>query len=232
MQKPSSKKISPRSTCAFALAAFLLSFFQLAQAQQTGKIPRIGFLTSASLTDESPRLDEFRQGLRDVGYVEGKNIVIEWRRAEGSRDRQRELAAELVRLKVDVIVTGGSSSTRFAKEATSTIPIVMTQHNDPVGTGVIASLARPGGNITGLSTLSPELMGKRVEILKEVVPKLSRMAVFGTSTSVSNAQDLRQMELAAGALGVKLQYLDVLSPKDILRLHSEPPPRNGPTESL
>jgi putative ABC transport system substrate-binding protein len=116
---------------------------------------------------------------------------------------------------VDVIVAGGSSSTRFAKEATSTIPIVMTQHNDPVGTGVIASLARPGGNITGLSTLSPELMGKRVEILKEVVPKLSRVAVFGTSTSVSNTQELKEMELAAGALGVKLQYFDVLAPRDI-----------------
>ncbi len=200
----------------FTLSALLPALCYPVEAQQPAtKVPRIGFLTSASRTDESPRIEEFRQGLRDLGYVEGKNIVIEWRRAEGSRDRQRGLAAELVRLKVDVIVTGGSSSTRFAKEATSTIPIVMTQHNDPVSTGVIASLARPGGNITGLSTLSPELMGKRVEILKEVVPKLSRVAVFGTSTSVTNAQDLGEMELAAGALGVKLQYFDVLAPKGI-----------------
>jgi putative ABC transport system substrate-binding protein len=197
-----------------ALSVIPLALGFSAEAQQPAKIPRIGFLTSASLSDESPRLEEFRQGLRDLGYVEGKNIVIEWRRAEGSRDRQRALAAELVRLKVDVIVTGGSSSTRFAKEATSPIPIVMTQHNDPVGTGVIASLARPGGNITGLSTLSPELMGKRVGILKEVVPKLSRVAVFGTSTSVSKLQELKEMELAAGALGVKLQYFDVLAPGD------------------
>ena len=147
--------------------------------------------------------------------MEGKNIVIEWRSAEGKLDRLPALAAELVRLKVDIIVTSGPTSTRAAKEATTTIPIVMTQDTDPVGNGFVASLARPGGNITGLSTLSPELSGKRLELLKEIIPKLSRVAVLGTSTNPSNAQMLKEIELAAGAFGVKLQYLDVLGPKDI-----------------
>ena len=147
--------------------------------------------------------------------MEGKNIVIEYRYAEGKFDRLPALAAELVRLKVDIIVTGGASVTRAAKEATSTIPIVMANDNDPVGNGFVASLARPGGNITGLSTLSPELSGKRLELLKEIVPRLSRVAVFGTSTTPGNAQALKETELAAGAFGVKLQYLDVLGPKDI-----------------
>jgi putative ABC transport system substrate-binding protein len=147
--------------------------------------------------------------------VEEKNIIIEYRSPEGKRDRLPPLAAELVRLKVDVIVTGGPGATRPAKEATVTIPIVMAQDSDPVGNGFVASLARPGGNITGLSTLSPELSGKRLELLKEIVPRLSRVAVFGTSTSPGNAQVLRETELATGAFGVKLQYLDVRSPKDI-----------------
>jgi putative ABC transport system substrate-binding protein len=150
----------------------------------------------------------------ELRYVEGKNIVIEWRAAEGKRDRVPTLADDLVRLKVDVIVTGGATDTRAAKAATVTIPIVMTNDGDPVGSGFVASLARPGGNITGLSTLSPEISGKRLELLKEIVPKLSRVAVFGTSTSASNVRELKEVELAAGALGVKLQYLDVLASKD------------------
>src|SRR5262249_53747137 len=144
-----------------------------------------------------------------------KNIVIENRWAEGKVERLSDLAIELVRLKVDVIVTTGPIPTRAAKEATSTIPIVMTQDSDPVGSGFVASLARPGGNITGLSTLRPELSGKQLELLKEVIPKLSRVAVFGTSTHPGNAQILREVEFAAGGFGVKLQYLDVLTPKDI-----------------
>jgi putative ABC transport system substrate-binding protein len=186
-----------------------------AAAQQPTKIPRIAYLTGASLSAMSARTEAFRHGLRELGYVEGKNIVIERRYAEGKRDRLSALAAELVRLKVDVIVTAGSLPTRTAKEATVTIPIVMAQDNDPVGSGVIASLARPGGNITGLSTLSPEISGKRLELLKEIVPRLSRVAVFGNSTNPGNAQALRETELAAAAFGVQLQYLDVLDPKDI-----------------
>jgi putative tryptophan/tyrosine transport system substrate-binding protein len=150
-----------------------------------------------------------------LGTWKEKSIIIEWRSAEGKLDRLPALAAELVRLKVDVIITGGSGATRPANEATNTIPIVMTQDPDPVGNGFVASLARPGGNITGLSTLSPELSGKRLELLKEIVPKLSRVAVLGTSTNASTAQELRETELAAGALAVKLQYLDVRAPKDI-----------------
>jgi putative ABC transport system substrate-binding protein len=132
------------------VAAILLAVAAVVEAQQPVKIPLIGYLEGGPLSAYAPRIEAFRQGLRELNYVEGKNIVIEWRFADGKSDRLAELAAELVRLKVAVIVTGGSRPTRFAKEATSTIPIVMVQDNDPVGTGVVSSLARPGGNITGL----------------------------------------------------------------------------------
>jgi len=193
----------------------LLAVAVVAEAQQPTKVPRIGYLAASSLSALAARTEAFRQGLRELGYVEGKNIVIEWRFAEGKLDHLPALAAELVRLKVDIIVTAGPQTTRPAKQATSTIPIVMAQDPDPVGNGFVASLARPGGNITGLATLAPELSGKQLELLKETVPKLSRVAVFGTSTNPGNAQNLREVELAATAFGVKLQYLDVLSPNDI-----------------
>jgi putative ABC transport system substrate-binding protein len=148
--------------------------------------------------------------------VEGKNILIEFRYAEGKLDRLPALTAELLRLKVDVIVAGGGgAATRSAKEATVTIPIVMAQDNDPVGNGFIASLSHPGGNITGLSTLAPEISGKQLELLKEIMPPLARVAVFGISTVPGNAQRLKEIELAAGTFAVKLQYLDVLTPTDI-----------------
>ena len=147
--------------------------------------------------------------------MEGKNIVIDVRGAAGKLDRLNELAAELVRLKVDMIVTLGPVPTRAAKAATSTIPIVMTNNGDPVANGFVASLARPGGNITGLSTLAPEIGGKRLELLKETIPKLYRVAVFGTSTNPDTTQSLREVDLAAEALKVNLQYLDILDPKDI-----------------
>ncbi len=148
----------------FGLAAILSSLNFSVEAQQATKIPRIGYLTNESLSATSDRSEAFRRGLRELGHVEGKNIFIEWRSAEGKLDRVTTLAAELVRLEVDVIVTVGSSVSRSAKEATSTIPIVMAQVNDPVGDGLVTSLARPGGNITGLSTLAPELSGKRLEL--------------------------------------------------------------------
>ena len=197
------------------LATVLLTTASLAEAQQQTKVPRIGFLSAASLSSVAPRVDGFRQGLRELGYIEGKNVVIDWPSAEGNPDRLPALASELVRLKVDVIVTGGPTATRAAKEATSTIPIVMTQDPDPIGTGFVASLARPGGNITGLSSLSSELSGKQLELLKEAVPRLSRLAVLGSSTQPGNAQALRGVELTAGTFGVRFQYLDVLSSKDI-----------------
>jgi len=200
---------------AILMGAIFFALCFSAQAQQPTKVPRIGYLTNTSLSAGAANIESFRQGLRDLGYVEGKNIVIERRSGEGNRDRQRALAVELVRLKVDVIVAGGSGDIRAAKEATATIPIVMAQSGDPVGSGVVASLARPGGNITGLSTLRPELSGKRLELLKEIVPRLSRVAAFGSSTIADHAQVLKELDLAAGAFGVKLQYLDVLSPKDV-----------------
>jgi putative ABC transport system substrate-binding protein len=199
----------------FTLAAIILVYAQLAEAQQAGKVPRIGFLSGSPPSSIKARTEAFRQGLRDLGYVEGKNIVIEWRSGEGKRDRFPAVAADLVRLKVDLIVTAGPLVTRAAKQATSTIPIVMAQDSDPVGNGFVASLARPGGNITGLSTLAPELSGKQLELLKEIVPKLSRVAVFGTLTRPGNAQQLSEVKFAAGTFGVQLQYLDVKGPKDI-----------------
>jgi len=197
------------------MCALLVALSNPAQAQQPTKIPRIGYLSGTSPSAIVARTEAFRQGLRELGYVEGKNIVIEWQSAEGKPDRLPALAAELVRLKVDIIVTSAATLTRAAKQATSTIPIVMTNDTDPVANGFVASLARPGGNITGLSTLAPELSGKQLELLKEIVPRLSRVAVLGTSTVPGHAQVSKEMELAAGALGVKLQYLDVLGPKDI-----------------
>jgi len=184
------------------------------EAQQA-KIPQIGFIGGASASFLADRLDAFRRGLRDLGYEEGKNIVLEYRYGDGKLDRLPELAAELVQRKVDVIVSGGPSATRPAKAATNTIPIVLAFDNDPVGNGFITSLARPGGNITGLSTLAPEISGKQVELLKEILPKLSRVAVFGTSTQLGTGQAHKEMERAAVAIGLKLRYLDVLAPADI-----------------
>jgi len=184
-------------------------------AQQPTKIRRIGFLAVAPLSTLTQRTEAFRQGLRELGYTEDKNIFIEWRSAEGNPDRVPKLAADLVQLKVDLIVTAGSRATQSAREATGAIPIVMAQDPDPVANGFVASLARPGGNITGLSILSPELSGKRLELLKEMVPKLSRVAVFGTSTSAEDRKSLEEIKLAAEAMKVQPQYLDVLTGKDI-----------------
>jgi putative ABC transport system substrate-binding protein len=191
----------------------LLAVAVIAEAQST-KILRIGFLTAASPSSMSARHEAFRQGLRELGYIEGKNIVIEWRYGEGKQDRQRALAAELARLKVDVIVAVGTGDIRAAKEASATIPIVMISGGDAVGSGLVASLARPGGNITGLATLRPELSGKRLELLKEIVPGLARVAVFVSSNSADHGQLLKELDLAAGAFRVKLQSLDIQSPKD------------------
>jgi len=198
-----------------ALCTVLFALCVSTHAQQPTKIPRIGLLFTATPSAAAARIEAFRQGLRELGYVEGKNILIEQRYAEGQLNHMNELAAELVRLKVDVIVTIGPAATRPAKEATHAIPIVMGVDDDPVGNGFVASLARPGGNITGLASLAPEIGGKQLELLKEIVPRLSRVAVLGTSTQPGNAQSLREAEVAAQALAVKLQYLDVLSPKDI-----------------
>ena len=207
--------IPQRSAIVLTVGVLLFAIFQSAEAQQANKISHVGFLSISSLAANTTRIAAFRQGLQDLGYVEGKNIVIEWRYAEEKQDRLRELASEQVRLNVDVIVTTGPTTTRAAKEATVTIPIVMAFDFDPVGNGFVASLARPGENITGLSTLAPEISGKQLELLKEIVPKLSQVTVIGDSTTAGTAQSLREVELAARALKVKIQYLDIRDPKDI-----------------
>jgi ABC-type uncharacterized transport system substrate-binding protein len=199
----------------FCLLTTVLLFTGLTGAQQLTKVPRIGYLAISSRSTSPSRIEAFRQGLRELGYVENKNIVIEWRSGEGNRERVPALAAELVRLKVEVIVTGGPGSTRPAMEATKTIPIVMAQADDPVAEGFVASLARPDGNVTGLSNLDSELSGKRLELLKEIIPRLSRVAAFAGERYSANAQLLKDVELVAGTLAVKLQRVNVLEPKDI-----------------
>ena len=197
------------------LSVLLFALGVPAEAEQPAKVPRIGYL-NASLPSTNPaRIEAFRQGLRELGYVEGKNIIIEYRAAEGKLDRLPALAAELVRLKIDILVTAGPPGTRAAREANVTIPIVMGFDNDPVGNGFVASLARPGGNITGLSTLSPEISGKRLELLKEAIPTLSSVAVFGSSNQAGTTQSVKEVELAAAALRVRVQFLNVLDPKEI-----------------
>lgn len=185
-----------------------------AEAQQPKKVLRIGYQSAGSFGE---REEAFRQGLRELGYVEGQNIVIEWRFADGKSDQVPRNAAELVRLKVDVIVTGGATDTRAAKAATSTIPIVMTNESDPVGTGIVASLARPGGNITGLATLSAELYGKRLELLKETLPQLSHVVALRGPGPQSSTVTLKKREVAARSLGLKLQFQQVKEPDDLNR---------------
>jgi len=179
------------------------------------KVPRIGFLGAGTAASISSRVEAFRQGLRERGYVEGKTIVVEYRYGEGQVDRLSEQAAELAKLKVNVIVTAGSQATRPAKEATATIPIVMAQDNDPVGSGFVTSLAQPGGNVTGLANLTTELSGKQVEILKEVMPKLARLAVLRDLTEPGNPQAVRETDRAAQGFGIQRFYLDVRSAPDI-----------------
>jgi putative ABC transport system substrate-binding protein len=199
----------------FVLCGWLCAFGVTAHAQQAKKIPRLGFLFVSSLSSNLARVNAFRQGLRELGYIEGKNIIIEWRSADGKPDRLPAIASELVHLQLDALVTAGPAATGPAKQATATTPIIMAQDSDPIGNGFVASLARPGGNITGLSALSPEISGKQLELLKEIVPKLSRLAVFGISNRPGNAQALKEIELAARPLGVQLQYLDIPTANDI-----------------
>lgn len=194
------------------VGTILFALCPSAKAQQPKKIPRIGYL---SATSPQPRDEAFRQGLHDLGYIEEKNIVIDWRFAKGKLDQVPRNAAELVRLKVDIIVTTGPTDTRAAKEATKTIPIIMAQDSDPVGNGFVASFAHPGGNITGLSNLSSELSGKQLELLKEIIPHLSRLAVFGSSKEPGNRQALSEMKLAAQGFKVQLQFMDIRTPKEI-----------------
>ena len=202
-----------RRTAIRRLATFFLTSASLAEAQQPAKIPRIGILLPSSASSQSARVEAFRQRLRERGYVEGKNIFIEYRYAEGKRERLPDLAAQLVRLKVDVIVTTGVPAVFAAKKASAAIPIVFAGSPDPVGTGIVSSLARPGGNITGLSNIAQDLDGKRLELLNEAFPKFARVAFLWVSGGRGNLA-LTEMEAAAKALGVKLQSLEVRSLDD------------------
>ena len=195
-----------------ALGAMLLALSFPAEAQQPGKIPRIGYLLPLSPASESARIELFRQGLRDLGYIEGKNILIEYRYAEGKEDRLPALAGELVQLKVDVLVAQGFTATRSAKQATTTIPIVIVTATDPVESGIVKGLARPGGNITGIARLTRDLAGKRLELLQEVLPGMSPVGVLLDANSKAAAIGLKEYEEVARALKVQLQYLDVQGP--------------------
>jgi putative ABC transport system substrate-binding protein len=195
----------------FTLCAVLFALCSFVDAQQPSKIPWIGYLAGSG-SGPSP---VFMQGLRDLGYVETKNIAFVFRTTEGKNERYSELAAELVRLNVDIIVVGGNTGIRAAKKATSTIPIVMTNVGDPVGLGLVASLARPGGNITGLSQISPDLTGKRLELLKELLPKVTRVAFIWDPDNPGMTLRFKEAQGAAAALGITLQSLDVRSPSDL-----------------
>ena len=208
------KSQTGRRLVVFPLALLVLAAAIAANAQQASKTHRIGILWLNPLAATSHLVEAFRQGLRDLGYVEGQNIIIEFRSAEGKLERLPDLAAELVRLKVEVIVTGGEAAIRTLKQATQTIPIVMGLTSDPVGLGHVASLARPGGNVTGLTTIAPELAAKRLQLLKEIVPKVSRVALLRNADDPNLAIQLREIEGAARVLDVQLQMLDVRSPDD------------------
>jgi putative ABC transport system substrate-binding protein len=198
-----------------ALCTLLLALSVPARAQQPKKVPRIGVLATGTPSSMEEVLDPFRQRLHELGYVEGKNIAFEYRYGEGKIDRLPDLAAELVRLKVDVIVTTSTPTAMAAKSATTTIPIVIFGATDPVGTGVVASLARPGGNITGVTVMNEELAGKRLELLKETTPKVSRVAVLWMSANPGSALVFKQTQAAARELGLQLQSLDVQSVADL-----------------
>jgi putative ABC transport system substrate-binding protein len=202
----------------FALCALLFALCAAAEAQQPAEVPSIGLLTGASTTVAGPWIDTFRQGLRELGYIEGKNIILEIRGGEARPDRLAHLASELTDLKVDIIVTGGNAATHAVKEATKTIPIVMRYDGDPVRRGVISSLAHPGGNITGLASLTTGLIGKRLELLAEVVPEAKRVAVLAAQTDQTRymaTRTYKELEAAARALGMKLQVLLARDPATI-----------------
>src|SRR5882724_7487037 len=210
---------------AFTITLLLGGLFSpsAADAQQAAKVARVGYL--AFNRAASPHLTEaFRQGLRDLGYVEGRNVVIEYRDAEGKPERLPALAAELVALKVDVILAAGEPHALAAKQATKTIPIVFTVAADPVASGLVTSLARPGGNVTGLSSVGPDLVGKRLEQLKQAVPGVSRVAVLwqpGAADERTEKDLLKGAEVAARALGVRLQFVEARGPADIDRAFSD-----------
>jgi putative ABC transport system substrate-binding protein len=206
-----------RRTFLATFAGGLLAAPLAAEGQPREKVPRVGYLSPGSSSDPARlrRFEAFRQGLRELGYVEGQNVAIESRWAEGRYDRYPALADDLVRLKVDVIVAVGGRATQVVQQATKTIPIVMSVVNDPLGSGLVPSLARPGGNVTGISLMAPDLVGKQLGVLKEIVPKVSRVALLRNPANPASARQLREAEAAARALGVRLQIVEAGSPQEI-----------------
>jgi putative ABC transport system substrate-binding protein len=202
-----------RKILVYALPALIVAAIHLAEAQQI-KVARIGRISAGSPNSDPSRDEALRQGLRDLGYIEGKNIIVETRYADGQLERYAALAAEFVRLNVDVIVAA-SAPARAARRATRTIPIVVVGTTDPVATGLVESLARPGGNVTGLTPLSPELSGKRLELVKETIPKFSRAAFLFDLTEPSNVLELEQLRSPAAALGVTLQIRGVQAAEEM-----------------
>ena len=203
------------SVLVLTVCAMLFALCHPAEAQQPAKLPRIGVLISARPSIASPRIEAFQRGLRDLGYVEGKNITLEYRYAEGKVESVSDLAADLVRLKVDIIVTDTSNATQAAKNATKIIPIVFTTANDPVGDGQVDSLARPGGNLTGLSILALDLNGKRLELLKEAFPNILRVGFLTRIGTASGEQRFDEAKTAAKALGLQLQYIGAKGADDL-----------------
>lgn len=189
----------------------------MALAQQAPKIPRLGYMSLQSRASEDSRLEAFRLGLRELGYVEGKNIAIEYRHADGNSARLPDIAAELVRLKVDILIAGSNSVAAAAHQATRTIPIVFPVHGDPVGSGLVANLARPGGNITGLTSLALEISGKRLELLKETIPRLSRVTVLSNPKNQAHGSAVNDLRAAAVSLGIQLQPVEIGAPDELER---------------
>jgi putative tryptophan/tyrosine transport system substrate-binding protein len=198
-----------KKSIGFAFSAMLLALCVPAEAQQPKKVPRIGFLSSGA---SGPSFQTFQRGLRELGYIEGQNVLIEYRSAEGKFDRYPDLVAELISLRVDLIVTTGTQAALAAKQATNTIPIVTSGAGDLVGAGLVASLARPGGNVTGLTNIDPDFSAKRLELLKEIFPKLSRVAVLYHGGPGGDEDELKETEAAAGALKVQIQSYRVPDP--------------------
>jgi putative tryptophan/tyrosine transport system substrate-binding protein len=209
-----------KKTFVSLLTTFLLATISLAEAQPAKKVFRIGLLSGNRPSPMPSNIEAFRQGLRELGYVEGQNISVEYRFAEGKEERYAILAAELVNLGVDVIVTFGTQATVAAKQATSTIPILVGNAGDLVGEGLVASLARPGGNITGFTSVDPDLSAKRLQLLRETLPKVSRVAVLYHGGPGGDQDELREIQTAAKTLGVQIQPLQVLEPDQFQRSYT------------
>ena len=215
VSKKTGVKPTTKTIAACLVATVFLTAVSLAEAQQSKKLPRVGYLSVLSPASDAARFAAFRHGLRELGYIDGQNVSIEARYAEGNLDRLPDLIGELVRLKPDVVVVGGSTATRAARNATKLIPVVMAHGSDPVALGFVTSLARPGGNITGLTHLAPELGGKRLELLKDIVAGLTRVAVITDPKTGGHGPQIKELEVAAPALALQLQVLEVRASSEL-----------------